>query len=200
MAWDMHGQHRKRHKETEVTKTRRKALAGLFILTCFLYVLPGCASKAAYHMVSLDKPWVKKGEKLIHPDKTIIRFEKPRYYKGRLTEGRKDDFYRAVTPEKLLSSWGVGDSDPVITKFSKRWEPRHSSARLHKLIMEVDYYGFSSASGYKAGGRMATKRVVIYRYMGANITNRMGIGIMGYSDHVLLHSQEFNDLVDSMSF
>jgi len=155
----------------EVRKTESGALACLIILTGFLYLLY-----------------------------TIIRFEKPRYYKGRLTGERKDGFYQAVTPEKLLASWGVDGSNPVIIKLSKKWEPRHSSGRLHKFIMEMDYYPFSSTSGFQAGRKMATKRIVIYRYMGANITNRMGIGILGYSDCVLSHSREFDDLVDSMSF
>jgi len=200
MAWYVQDLDQKRYKEIEVRKTESGALACLIILTCFLYLLSGCASKTAYQISSLDKPWAKKGDRLVHPDKTIIRFEKPRYYRGRLTGERKDGFYQTVTPEKLLTSWGVDGSNPVIIKFSKKWEPRHSSGRLHKFIMEMDYYCFSSASGFQAGRKMATKRIVIYRYMGANITNRMGIGILGYSDCVLSHLREFDDLVDSMSF
>ncbi|NIQ37800.1 MAG: hypothetical protein GTN81_04330, partial [Proteobacteria bacterium] len=109
----------------------------------------------------------------------------PRYYKGRLSGKRKNDFYENVTPERLLGSWGVNGASPAVMKFSKRWEPRNSSGRLHKFTMEMDYYAFSSAYGFSAGKKMTTKRVVIYRYMGANITYRMGIGIIGYSDLVL---------------
>jgi len=126
MAWYVQDLDQKRYKEIEVRKTESGALACLIILTCFLYLLSGCASKTAYQISSLDKPW--------------------------------------------------------------------------KFIMEMDYYCFSSASGFQAGRKMATKRIVIYRYMGANITNRMGIGILGYSDCVLSHLREFDDLVDSMSF
>lgn len=181
-------------------RIHRGTAGSLIILACFLSLLPSCTSRFAYRVSSLDKPWVKGGDRLIHPDKTIIRFEKPRYYKGRLTGKRKDDFHQAITPEKLLASWGVNGANPVIIRFSKRWEPRSSSGRLNKFIMELDYYCFSSASGFQAGRKITTKRIVIYRYMGANITNRMGIGIIGYSDRVLAHAREFSDLVHSMSF
>ncbi|NIN00586.1 MAG: hypothetical protein GTO24_21625 [candidate division Zixibacteria bacterium] len=177
-----------------------RTVGGLIILTCVLSLLSSCASRFAYRVSSLDKPWVKKEDRLIHPDKTIIRFEQPRYYKGRLTGERKDDFHQAITPEKLLASWGMNGTNPVIIRFSKRWEPRGSYGRLNKFVMELDYYSFSSASGFQAGRKMTTKRIVIYRYMGANITNRMGIGIIGYSDRVLAHAREFGDLVHSMSF
>ncbi len=188
------------YKGTDVRKTESGALACLIVLTCVLCVLSGCTSKTPYQISSLDKPWERKGVRLVHPDKTIIRFEKPRYYRGRLTGERKDAFHEIVTANRLLASWGVDGSNPVIIKFSRRWEPRHSSGRLHKFIMEMDYYSFSSASGFQAGRKMTTKRIVIYRYIGANITNRMGIGIMGYSDCVLSHLREFDALVDSMSF
>lgn len=196
----MQGQNQRLFQEKELNELKRNAVASLAVVACFLYFLTSCASRAAYQMGSLDKPWVKRGYQLIHPDRTVIRFEKPRYYKGRLTGERKDHFYEAVTPEKFLASWGVDGVNPVVIKFSKKWEPQYSSGRLQKFIMEMDYYSFSSALGYQAGGKMTMKRIVIYRYMGANITNRMGIGIIGYSDRVLSHLQEFNGLVGSMSF
>ncbi len=187
-------------KEGELIKRSKHPVVFLISLACILYLLPGCIHGTSRHMSSLKKPWVKRGERLIHPDNTIIRFEKPRYYKGRLSGKRKNDFYENVTPEKLLASWGVNGASPAVMKFSKRWEPRNSAGRLHKFTTEMDYYAFSSAYGFKAGRKMTTKRVVIYRYMGANITYRMGIGIIGYNDRVLAHSREFNDLVGSMSF
>ncbi len=179
---------------------QKKVVASLITLTCLLYALSGCVSRSTHRIDSLEKPWVKKGEDLIHPDKTIIRLEKPRSHTGRLTATIKDDFYEAITAAELLASWGIDDRSAVVTRFSKKWEPRHSRGRLHKLTMEIDYYCFSSEMGYRAGGKVTTKRIIIYRYMGANVTNRMGVGIMGYSDCVLAHAQEFIDLVDSMSF
>jgi hypothetical protein len=187
-------------RERELVKKSKHPVVFLISLACILYLLSGCTHGTSHHMGSLKKPWVKRGERLIHPDNTIIRFEKPRYYKGRLSGKRKNDFYEKVTPEKLLASWGVNGSSPAVMKFSKRWEPRNSGGRLHKFTIEMDYYTFSSADAFNAGEKMTTKRVVIYRYMGANITNRMGIGIIGYSDRVLAHLREFDDLVGSMSF
>ncbi len=187
-------------KEKALKKIWKRALGCFIIVACSLSFLYGCTSKGAYRVGSLDKPWVRRGEKLIHPDRTIIRFEKPRHYKGRLTGKRKDQFYEAVTPEKLLASWGLDASNPAVIKFSKKWEPRNASSRVSKFVIELEYYSFSSRSGFQAGRKMTTRRIVIYRYMGANITNRMGIGIIGYSDHVLAHAREFNDLVASISF
>lgn len=174
-------------------ETQEKVIITLTILTWFLYILSGCASKAAYQMNSLSEPWAKRGNKLVHPDKTVIWVGKAVSYKGRLTQKNKDDSYRAVTPNKMLTQAGIDPATAKILSFSKKWEGDN-------FIVDIDFPCFSSASGYKAGERMTTRIVVIYRYMGENVTNRMVVGIMGYSDCVLSHTQEFGDLVDSISF
>lgn len=178
--------------------TRRGATAASIILACTLHLLPGCASRTAQEVSSLPPQWTRKGQTLVHPDTTVIRFEKPRYYRGRLTEKIRDDLYQVVTPKTLLTSWGVDGSSSIIVRFSKKWEPPEASGGLEKFIMEMDYTCPSPGSENRGHEKMTMKRVIIYRHMGGDVTNRMGIGIMGYSDRVASHTEEFSRLVDSI--
>jgi hypothetical protein len=189
----------KRMRERSVRDIQNRRVFVLAALACVLYLLSGCASRMPYPMGSLDGLWVKERGKLIHPDKTVIRFEKPRSHRGRLTEKNKEDFYHAVTPSKLLTSWGVNDPGAVILRFSKKWEPWESSGNVHRFVMEMDCIVLSSPLGYEPGEKITTKRVILYRYRGANVTERTGIGIMGYTDRVAAHSDAFNDLVTGVS-
>lgn len=177
---------------------RKGAIVSSIILACTLHLLPGCAPRTAQDVSSLPPQWTRKGQTLVHPDKTVIRFEKPRYYKGRLTEKRRDNLYQMATPKTLLTSWGLDGSSSIIVRFSKKWEPPEASGGLEKFIMEMDYICPSPGSEDRGQEKMTMKRVIIYRHMGGDVTNRMGIGIIGYSDRVASHTDEFSHLVDSI--
>jgi hypothetical protein len=193
-------EHQQKSEEASVGKRGRRAVTVSSLLVCVLFLLSACVATKPTKQTTLQESWAKKGEMLVHPDKTVIKFEKPRYYRGKLTEEKKTHFLQFVTPQKLWASWGFSGFSPVPLKFSKRWEPKASNGRLQRFSVDFDYYCFAPPSGYKSGKKMTTKRIFIYRYIGADVTNRMGIGIMGYSDCVESHLEEFLELVDSMSF
>jgi len=164
---------------------------------------PYAIAKPSLKGVTLDQPWTRKRNRLVHPDKTIIILGKVKKCKGRLSTETKATAYERVTPNAILRHWYGGDyyfTDRV--EFSKRWDSGYGclttgSHDAEKFIWELAWIN-SPGNRYDSGRKVLIRHVGIYVYGGAKTTLHTYALIQGYSDSVQSHEKEFQMVIDQI--